>query len=81
MGCQIHTLERAFNRVVGVGPRRFIARRRLSRLRRLLLAGSAEALSVTDAMLSCGLSHLGRTAVHYRACFGEEPSATLRRLC
>jgi AraC-like DNA-binding protein len=78
--CQIHTLERAFNHVLGVTPRRFIAQRRLARLRRLLLAGSVGELSITDAMLSCGFYHPGRAATVYRSCFGEAPSATLKRL-
>jgi AraC-like DNA-binding protein len=77
--CQIHTLERAFNHVHGLGPRRFITQRRLARLRRLLLAGSVGELSVTDAILSCGFHHPGRAAAVYRSCYGEEPRATLKR--
>jgi len=79
IGCQIHTLERAFNHVIGLGPRRFITQRRLARLRRLLLEGKGGELSITDAMLSCGFYHPGRTAAVYRSCFGEAPSATLKK--
>jgi AraC-like DNA-binding protein len=78
IGCQIHTLERAFKQVHGLGPRRFITQRRLARLRRLLLAASAGELSIIDAMLRCGFYHPGRAAAVYRSCFGEEPRATLK---
>jgi transcriptional regulator GlxA family with amidase domain len=50
---------------------------RLRRVRELLTDGSAA--SVTDAALRCGVTHLGRFSLDYRAAFGESPSETLQR--
>jgi AraC-like DNA-binding protein len=79
LGYPIHALERAFVGVLGTTPKRFLNQRRMARLRRVLLASDADALSVTEAMLSCGLYHTGRAAGVYRRFFGESPNETLTR--
>jgi len=78
-GCAMHTLERLFSRTYGISPRRFITYRRLTELRRLLIQHAADEITVTDATLSCGLTHFGRAAASYKSVFGENPSETLRR--
>ena len=72
------TLYRAFARHRGSSPIASLRRSRLEDVRRRLEGGSAED-SVTAAALDCGFHHLGRLAAYYRRCFGESPSATLRR--
>jgi hypothetical protein len=34
---------------------------------------------LTDAYLSCGLTHFGRSSAAYRTLFGEPPSSTSAR--
>ena len=43
----------------------------------LLVARPTE--TVTSVAFDWGFSHLGRFAALYKACFGEQPSETLRR--
>ena len=78
MCCPIHTLERAFHKIHGTNPRQFLNFLRLTRLRRILLRHETEEISVTEAALQCGLTHLGRVAVRYKAMFGKSPSVTLK---
>lgn len=75
----IKALERAFLRTYGLGPKQYLLKRRLSKLRQLLMGGSDGERALVDAYLSCGLSHFGRAAQAYRAFFGEPPSLTLSR--
>jgi AraC-like DNA-binding protein len=75
----IHNLERAFSKVHGVNPRQFLNLRRLTALRGMLLSHEPGETSVTEAALSCGLTHLGRVAARYKALFAESPSVTLKR--
>ncbi len=76
VGASYRTLERAFVQTYGLGPKRYLTHRRLSRLRLLLKAGHGGALGVTDLFLECGLTHFGRAAEGYRRLFGETPSMT-----
>jgi AraC family ethanolamine operon transcriptional activator len=75
----IKTLERAFLHTYGLGPKQYLLKKRLSKLRQLLNLGSTREDTLVDAYLSCGLSHFGRAAQNYRAYFGESPSHTLSR--
>lgn len=79
LNTNIKSLERAFLRTYGVGPKQYLLKKRLSKLRQLLNCGSAlePAFSLVDAYMSCGLVHFGRAAQNYRALFGELPSQTL----
>ena len=77
--CHIHNLERAFKKIHGISPKKFLSFRRLTRFRRLLLSSSPACTSITKAALHCGLTHLGRAAVSYKSVFGEMPSQTLAR--
>ena len=76
--CPIHTLERAFFKTHAVTPRNFLNLQRLTALRRILLAYEPKEISVTEAVLQCGMTHLGRVAKRYKSMFGESPSVTLK---
>lgn len=79
LNTNIKALERAFLRTYGLGPKQYLLKKRLSKLRQLLIYGSGKERALVDAYLSCGLSHFGRAALDYRAFFGEPPSVTLSR--
>jgi AraC-like DNA-binding protein len=78
-GVSARSLSREFVRCHAVGPMTFLKQRRLEAAQRSLLAADPSEKSVTDVALDCGLHHLGRFAVEYRAAFGESPSQTLSR--
>jgi AraC-like DNA-binding protein len=73
------TLENAFNEVVGLSPMAYLVRLRLHRVRRALLAGCPASTTVTAEALNWGFWHFGEFSRAYKTCFGELPSATLRR--
>lgn len=79
VGASLHTLERAFQEVHGISPKKFLTLRRLSWARQDLMRGTGRVGSVTDVATKWGFFHLGRFAADYRAVFGEPPSATLNR--
>jgi AraC-like DNA-binding protein len=79
LNTNIKALERAFLRTYGLGPKQYLLKRRLSKLRQLLISGSTGDHALVDAYLSCGLPHFGRAAQNYQAYFGEPPSRTLSR--
>ena len=76
-GGSLRTLRYSFNQVLGINPLQYIKLRRLSAARRLLLAGYPGELSVTEAAMRCGFSHMSYFARDYRALFGELPAQTL----
>lgn len=73
------SLERAFTRLLGVTPKRYVQLARLARARRLLMQSRQAGLSVGEIAISCGIGHLGRFSQVYRDVFGELPSETLSR--
>jgi AraC family ethanolamine operon transcriptional activator len=79
LNTNIKALERAFLRTYGLGPKQYLLKNRLSKLRQLLICGPDSEHALVDAYLSCGLSHFGRAAQGYQAFFGEPPSLTLSR--
>ena len=74
------TLQNAFNEIMGMSPVAYLARLRLHRLRQALRAAAPRSTTVTAEALKWGFWHLGDCSREYRECFGELPSATLRRL-
>jgi transcriptional regulator GlxA family with amidase domain len=73
------TLERAFLRLLGMPPKRYIQLARLAEARRLLLQYRRTGCSVAEIASACGISHLGRFSQAYRSTYGELPSQTLRQ--
>jgi AraC-like DNA-binding protein len=70
------TLLRAFNRVVGMGPVRYLRFRQLNAVRRKL--NEACIPTVTAGLQLAGVADMGRFSGLYRGLFGEAPSETLR---
>lgn len=61
----------------GCTPMTFLRERRLAHARALLR--DAPHRTVSDVAIACGFDHLGRFSAHYRALYGERPSATRAR--
>ncbi|MGX1785202.1 AraC family transcriptional regulator [Bosea sp. NPDC055332] len=78
VGVSTRSLQLAFRRYRGVGPRQILEDVRLDAAHARLFA-AAPGDNVTRIALDCGVTHLGRFATRYRARFGETPLATLRR--
>ena len=72
-------LRRAFHRVHGVAPYRYIRQLRMNEAMKALSSPSSPAATVTQVATDFGFVELGRFAVEYRSMFGECPSVTLRR--
>ena len=64
---------------LGMSPQRFVAIRRMQRIRLALAASEHPSRTVTDIAMQFGIWELGRFAASYKSLFGEAPSATLRR--
>jgi len=74
--CSFSTLERAFRKQVGIGPKGYLMAHRLNGIRReLLLANGQE--QVSDIAIRWSFWHMGKFAADYRRAFGELPSQTL----
>jgi AraC-like DNA-binding protein len=69
------TLNRAFRERFGVGPKAYVNRVRLSRVRNSLLTNATEE-SITDVANHHGFWHMGQFARDYKKLFGELPSQT-----
>ena len=72
------TLRRAFHKVTGVGPYRFMHLWALHRVRHDL-RGAAPGVTVADVARANGFTHLGRFSAAFRARYDETPSRMLRR--
>jgi AraC-like DNA-binding protein len=73
----IHSYCLAF---LGISPQRYTRLRRLYLARAAILRTGGEGASVAEIARQTGFTEPGRFAGHYRAVFGETPSATLRRV-
>lgn len=71
-------LQRAYHRVYGIGPTRYLRLRRLH-LARLALRRALAGTTITQIATSLGFHDLGRFASAYTEVFGEAPSATRAR--
>lgn len=76
LGTSVRTLQAASQRVNGISLHRYLRLKRLSAVRRDLLAGDA---TVKAAAISNGFWHLGDFARAYKEAFGELPSETRER--
>jgi AraC-like DNA-binding protein len=79
VGAAERTIRAACEDLVGMGPIRYLALRRMHLVRRALLRADSSTATVTGIATDHGFWELGRFAVAYRALFSEPPSATLRR--
>ena len=77
-GVALRTLNRAFREYFGVGPKAYLTRERLSRVRAELVRAPRETL-IADVANRHGFWHLGQFARDYRRLFGELPSETSRQ--
>lgn len=77
-GVAERTLHKHFRVFVGLSPLGYLRQMRLAAARQRLLA-PAENDRVTTIATRYGFDHFGRFSTQYRRCFGEPPSATLRR--
>jgi AraC-like DNA-binding protein len=74
------TLECAFKEVTGLSPVAYMKRLRLHRVRAALLGAEPGPARVSVEALKWGFWHFGEFSRAYKQCFGESPSATLRRM-
>jgi AraC family transcriptional regulator, ethanolamine operon transcriptional activator len=72
-------LEYAFKGTLGLAPVAYLTRLRLHRVREALQAPAQGNRTVSAVALDWGFWHFGEFSRAYRNCFGELPSATLRR--
>lgn len=79
LGISRRSLFYAFQRALGIGPRKYFELQRLHELRRALKAAEADRTSVTELATRYGFTQLGRMAGIYKKHFGETPSETLRK--
>jgi AraC-like DNA-binding protein len=74
----VRTLEYAFKDVLGITPKQYIDFYRINLLREKLIASPN--IPIMQIGLGVGLPHLGNLSKNYKALYGENPSATKRRL-
>lgn len=79
VGISVPTLNRAFRKLHGIGPKAFIKQRRLDGVRSELLRADPGQTTVTETATKYAFGHLSQFAADYRKQFGELPSQTLRR--
>jgi AraC-like DNA-binding protein len=73
------TLRKAFYKIHGLPPCRYLRMLRLSQASRALLSADSKLVTVTEIAACFGFVELGRFSVEYRKVFGESPSQTLHR--
>ena len=77
-GVSVRALQIGFQKHHGCTPAEFLRDRRLGEARRRLVEGGPD-VSVAAVAKQCGFAHLGRFSAHFRARFGELPTATRAR--
>lgn len=78
-GVSVRTLEKQFQRRLGVPPYRYLRHVRLERTREELTATTDREISVSEVAARWGFNHFGRFAQDYYILYHEKPSETLRR--
>lgn len=78
IGVSWRTLDRGFKEQLGIGPKAYLNRLRLGRVKSELLKAGPEA-GVAEIANAWGFWHMGQFARDYRFMFGELPSETLGR--
>jgi AraC-like DNA-binding protein len=77
-GVSVRRLQLIFKKMRQTSPREVLTDFRLEKVHGLLVKPDCE-LSIFQAALDCGFTHLGRFAGAYKKRFGELPSQTLRK--
>ena len=78
LGVPRRTVFHSFNRLLGVGPRRYLEIKRLHALRARLRQTAYTDSTVASVATELGFTDLGRLARIYQRQFGEKPSETLK---
>jgi len=78
-GVSERKLRDAFQHYFSLAPVRYLNRRTLHQVRRVLKAADPTVATVTEIATQFGVWQLGRFAREYRLLFGELPSETLRQ--
>lgn len=73
------TIQNAFQDIMGMSPLTYLHRLRLHRARDDLRKANSDLTTVTDVAMNWGFWHFGEFSRAYKNCFGEVPSATLRK--
>ena len=78
-GASRRSLECIFQSILGMGPGAYIRNLQLNRVRRDLLSGDQEAVSIGEIAAQYGVWHWSRFSQNYKLLFGELPSQTRAR--
>lgn len=73
------TLQYAFRDIMGMSPLTYLHRLRLHRARDELRKATSGSTTITDVAMNWGFWHFGEFSRSYKNCFGEVPSATLKK--
>lgn len=77
-GVSVRSLQVAFQQFKNTTPLGCLRQLRLENVRRELVAGRHDRVSISDAARKSGFTHMGRFSVLYREAFGEMPTETLQ---
>lgn len=80
VGVSVRTLEKEFQRRVGIPPNAYLRDVRLERVREELIATAGETKRISAVASRWGLHHFGRFARAYYLKYHEKPSETLQRV-
>jgi AraC-like DNA-binding protein len=80
IGVSDRTLRACCQEHLGLGPRRYLALRRMHLARRALRDAAPTGTTVTETATRFGFWQFGRFAGEYKQLFGELPSTTLARM-
>ena len=78
-GASRRSLECVFQSILGMGPGAYIRNLQLNRVRRDLLSGEKDGVSIGDIAARYGVWHWSRFSQNYKLLFGELPSQTRAR--
>jgi AraC-like DNA-binding protein len=79
IGTSVRTLSICCQQHLGMGPKKYLQRRRMYLAYQALRRADPSVTTVTDVATQYGFWQFGRFAGQYKAQFGELPSVTLRR--
>ncbi|OBZ94955.1 AraC family transcriptional regulator [Pararhizobium polonicum] len=77
-GVSIRSLQVGFQQFKDTTPLNYLRQLRLEGVRRELVGGRHDRISISDVARNWGFTHMGRFSVLYREAFGEMPTETLQ---